>query len=84
MDNADPSGRKDQETEELLTVIIDELRSIGLIPARQDERIEALSKTKDRARRRDWDSVSVAVGFSLYRDLPVYSHLILRNQNAPN
>jgi hypothetical protein len=47
MDNADPSGRKDQEMEELLTVIIDELRSIGLIPARQDERIEALSKTKD-------------------------------------
>jgi hypothetical protein len=47
MDNADPSGRKDQETEELLTIIIDELRIIGLIPARQDERIEALSKTKD-------------------------------------
>jgi hypothetical protein len=62
MENADPNRGKDQETGELLTVIIDELRSIGLILARQDERIEALSKVKDRARPAAWESLSVAVG----------------------
>ncbi len=65
MEEANTEPRNEKETGELLTVIIDELRSIGLILARQDERIEALSKVKDNSRpSRDWDSVSVAVGFN--------------------
>lgn len=63
-----------QDTAELLTAIIDELRSIGSILARQNERIEALSRAKDRAHPKEWDSVSVTVGFQCPR---LASNLIL-------
>ncbi len=61
-----------QDTGELLTAITDELRSIGSIPARQNERIESLSKAKDRALPKEWDSVSLTVG----SQCPMVSHLI--------
>lgn len=66
---------KDQERGEVLTVIIGELRSIGLIIARNDERIEASSKAKDGARPRDYDSVLVAVGF-YYTEPFRYIHIL--------
>jgi hypothetical protein len=67
MEAAEPPSLQAQDTRELLTAIIDELRSIGSILARQNERIEALSRAKDRAHPKEWDSVSVAVGFQCPR-----------------
>ncbi|KAE9377870.1 hypothetical protein N431DRAFT_399020 [Stipitochalara longipes BDJ] len=66
MEDVDPDPHKRQETKELLNVVIDELKNIGLILARQDERIDALSKAKDRARPQDCDSVSVAESEALH------------------
>jgi hypothetical protein len=63
MEAAGAPSLQAQDTVELLTAIIDELRSIGSILARQNERIEALSRAKDRAHPKEWDSVSVTVGF---------------------
>jgi hypothetical protein len=67
MGAAEPPSLQAQDTAELLTAIIDELRSIGSILARQNERIEALSRAKDRTHPKEWDSVSVAVGFQRSR-----------------
>jgi hypothetical protein len=75
MEAADPPSLQAQDTGELLTAIIDELRSIGSILAQQNERIEALSIAKDRAHPKEWDSVSVTVGFQCPMVSP--SHLIV-------
>ena len=82
MEDADPGERKPKETEELLNVVIDELRNIGLILARQNERIEALSKVKDRAHPQDWDSVSVAVRLD-YPELFSSSHILSGIRSSP-
>jgi hypothetical protein len=63
MEAADPVSIAGQDTGKLLTIIIDELKSIGLILARQDERIEALSKANGRVHPKESDSVSVVVSF---------------------
>lgn len=52
---------KTSETEVLLTVIIDELKRIGSTLARQDERIEALSRAKNRSQLPDWNAGLVVV-----------------------
>jgi hypothetical protein len=76
MEVVDPVSIAGQDTRKLLTVIIDELKSIGLILARQDERIEALSSAKGRVHPKDWDSVSVVVSFHYPR--PFSPNHILR------
>jgi hypothetical protein len=63
MEASNPVPHKAQTTEELLAVIVDELKSIGLVLARQDERIEALSRAKNRSHPLDWDCASVMVKF---------------------
>jgi hypothetical protein len=62
MEDVHSAHREPQGTGELLSAVIDELRNIGSILARQNERIEALSKAKDGVRFQDSDSVSLAVG----------------------
>jgi hypothetical protein len=62
MEDVHSAQRESQGTGELLSVVIEELRNIGLILARQNDRIEALSKAKDGVRFQDSDSVSLAVG----------------------
>jgi hypothetical protein len=73
MEAANSTQPKSPETGELLTAIVEELKSIGLILARQNERIEALSRIKEPTQTKDWDSVSVAVG-SAY---PKYSLMLM-------
>ncbi|KAN0108226.1 hypothetical protein V8E51_007968 [Hyaloscypha variabilis] len=60
MEDVHSAHREPQGTGELLSAVIDELRNIGSILARQNERIEALSKAKDSVRFQDSDSVSLA------------------------
>jgi len=76
MEGLDSGHRKPQETEELLSVVIDELRNIGLILARQNERIEALNKAKHGTGPQNWDSVSVAVRVNHPQPF-LCSHIIL-------
>jgi hypothetical protein len=63
MEASNPPPQEVQTTEELLIVIIEELRSIGSVLARQDERIEALSRAKNRPQLSEWDARSVEVKF---------------------
>jgi hypothetical protein len=73
---------KTSETDVLLTVIIDELKRIGSTLARQDERIEALSRVKNRSQLLDWDRGSVIVNFPSTQDrFPFFSHSTLRTAN---